>query len=275
MRPRSMLAHARELERQVPRGIEYVHGDAHDLRPLADEQFDGVVCYMALMDIPELEPTIRSVARILKPGGWFVAVITHPCYKSPAHGELIDHVEGTYRRISGRYFEEGPTAASPGGTSSRGWRTTERCRRTSTLSPPAGLQVVRLGRAHRRQGQDGRRQQACCTSVARLMPGRAVQRLAASSATAPSCRPPAARSAASAWKTGTARRSVSQDSLLHEVEPVAVRIAEGEHRRDAGPGDEFVGTTPPEPSARRGRLPRRCVANRMPVSTPAGVSDAG
>ncbi|MEV8372197.1 class I SAM-dependent methyltransferase [Kribbella sp. NPDC056861] len=104
----SLLAHARELERQSPRGIEYVHGDAQDLRPLADASFDGVVCYMALMDIPELEPTLRSVARILKPDGWFVAVITHPCYKSPAHGELVDHVEGTYRRIAGRYFEEGP-----------------------------------------------------------------------------------------------------------------------------------------------------------------------
>ena len=140
----SMLAHARELERQVPRGIEYVHGDAHDLRPLADEQFDGVVCYMALMDIPELEPTIRSVARILKPGGWFVAVITHPCYKSPAHGELIDHVEGT-------------TGASPDATSRKAphssatrWDILPRVAYHRTLSTyvntlaAAGLQVARL-----------------------------------------------------------------------------------------------------------------------------------
>ena len=104
----SLLGHARDLEQQEPRGIEYVHGDAQDLRPLTDASFDGVVCHMALMDIPELEPTVRSIARILKPGGWFVASIIHPCYKSPAHGELVDHVEGTYRRIAGRYFEEGP-----------------------------------------------------------------------------------------------------------------------------------------------------------------------
>ncbi|GAA3546099.1 class I SAM-dependent methyltransferase [Kribbella ginsengisoli] len=103
-----LLAHARSLEQHTPRGIEYVHGNAHDLQPLADASFDGAVCYMALMDIPELEPTLRSVARILKPGGWFVAAIIHPCYKPPAHGELIDHIEGTYRRIAGRYFEEGP-----------------------------------------------------------------------------------------------------------------------------------------------------------------------
>jgi len=140
----SLLAHARELDRQLQRGIGYVHGDAHDLRPLADGSFDGVVCYMALMDIPELEPATRAIARILKPGGWFVAAITHPCYKSPAHGELIDHVEGTYRRISGRYFEEGPH------NSATRWAVLPRVSYHRTLSTyvntltDAGLQVVRL-----------------------------------------------------------------------------------------------------------------------------------
>lgn len=140
----SLLAHARELERQSPRGIEYVHGDAQDLKPLADASFDGVVCYMALMDIPELEPTVRSIARILKPGGWFVASITHPCYKSPAHGELVDHVEGTYRRISGRYFEEGPH------NSVTRWAILPRVAYHRTLSTyvntlvDAGLPIVRM-----------------------------------------------------------------------------------------------------------------------------------
>jgi SAM-dependent methyltransferase len=104
----SLLAHARRLEQRVPRGIHYVHGDAQELREIPDGEFDGVVCHMALMDIPELEPTVRSVARILKPGGWFAASIVHPCYKTPADGELVDHVDGSTRRITGRYFEEGP-----------------------------------------------------------------------------------------------------------------------------------------------------------------------
>ena len=104
----SLLAHARRLEQRVPRGIHYVHGDAQQLREIGDGEFDGVVCDMALMDIPELEPTVQSVARILKPGGWFAASIVHPCYKTPADGELIDHVDGSTRRITGRYFEEGP-----------------------------------------------------------------------------------------------------------------------------------------------------------------------
>ncbi|WBQ02570.1 class I SAM-dependent methyltransferase [Kribbella sp. CA-293567] len=140
----SLLAHARELEQRRSRGIEYVHGDAQDLRPLADRSFDGAVCYMALMDIPALEPTLRSIARILEPGGWFVAAITHPCYKSPAHGELVDHVEGTYRRIAGRYFEEGPH------DSATRWEILPRVSYHRTLSTyvntlvGAGLPIVRM-----------------------------------------------------------------------------------------------------------------------------------
>ena len=108
----SLLEYARRLEHESPRGIEYVHGDAHDLRGLADDSYDGVVCHMALMDIPELEPTVRSVARVLVPGGWFVASIVHPCYKTPADGELVDHVDGSARRITGRYFVEGPYSSA-------------------------------------------------------------------------------------------------------------------------------------------------------------------
>src|SRR5689334_21354883 len=68
----SLLSHARQLEQQAPRGIEYLHADAQNLSEDLIATFDGAVCYMALMDIPDLEPTVRSIARILKPGGWFV-----------------------------------------------------------------------------------------------------------------------------------------------------------------------------------------------------------
>jgi ubiquinone/menaquinone biosynthesis C-methylase UbiE len=104
----SLLVHARRLEQDNPRGIEYLHGDAQRLDVLADASYDGAVCYMALMDIPDLEATLRSTARILKPGGWFVASIVHPCTKPPSHGELMDHTTGEARRVTGRYFEEGP-----------------------------------------------------------------------------------------------------------------------------------------------------------------------
>lgn len=140
----SLLAHARRLEERKPRGIEYIHGDAQDLSPIPADSFDAVVCHMALMDIPELEPTVRSIARILKPGGSFVASIVHPCYKTPADGELIDHVDGTTRRIVGRYFEEGPY------NSVTRWEVLPRVAYHRTLSTyvntlvEAGLAVVRI-----------------------------------------------------------------------------------------------------------------------------------
>lgn len=82
-----MLRHARRHEAGGQRGIAYVHGDAQDLVAFTDRSFDGVVCHMALMDIPGLAATIASVARVLRPGGWFVFSIVHPCYGG--HVEIV------------------------------------------------------------------------------------------------------------------------------------------------------------------------------------------
>lgn len=96
-----LLGHARRLEQATPRDITYVKGNAHDLAALDDEDFDGVVCHMALMDIPELDSAITSVARVLRPGGWFVFSIVHPCYRP--HVELVAGYlnEGRYEKIGG------------------------------------------------------------------------------------------------------------------------------------------------------------------------------
>ena len=83
-----MLRRAREREAASPQGIEYLEGDAQDLAPLGAGSFDGVVCHMALMDVPALAPAIGSVARVLRPGGWFVFSIVHPCYGG--HVAIVD-----------------------------------------------------------------------------------------------------------------------------------------------------------------------------------------
>lgn len=82
-----MLRYARQHEAADPRGITYVQGDAQDLAAFAARSFDGVVCHMALMDIPDLAPTIGAVARVLRVGGWFVFSIVHPCYRG--HVEIV------------------------------------------------------------------------------------------------------------------------------------------------------------------------------------------
>jgi ubiquinone/menaquinone biosynthesis C-methylase UbiE len=90
-----MLDEARRHEDDAPRGITYVHGDGRDLSALADGAFDGVVCHMALMDIPDLRATIRSAARVLRAGGWFVFTIVHPCFRG--HVEIIDDYRADHR----------------------------------------------------------------------------------------------------------------------------------------------------------------------------------
>ena len=89
-----MLRHASEHEAAEPRGIVYVQGDAHDLEAFPNGSFDGVVCHMALMDIPHLASAVQSVARVLREQGWFVFSIVHPCYHPHVENVtdyLLDH----------------------------------------------------------------------------------------------------------------------------------------------------------------------------------------
>jgi ubiquinone/menaquinone biosynthesis C-methylase UbiE len=100
-----LLEIARGHDAAESRGIHYLHADVQHPDTLAGEAFDGVICYMALMDIPDLEATLRTVSRILRPGGWFVFTIIHPCYNPAPSGEQPT-AEGWIRTVSG-YFTEG------------------------------------------------------------------------------------------------------------------------------------------------------------------------
>lgn len=57
---------------------------------------------MALMDTPDLSATFRAVRRVVKTGGWFVAVITHPCFES-----LLASWDESGNRLTERYLTEG------------------------------------------------------------------------------------------------------------------------------------------------------------------------
>jgi hypothetical protein len=64
-----------------PEDIAYVHADVTrhpawwDGRP-----FGGCTCELALMDIDDLAGTLSTVTTVLRPGGWFVVSIVHPCF---------------------------------------------------------------------------------------------------------------------------------------------------------------------------------------------------
>jgi 2-polyprenyl-3-methyl-5-hydroxy-6-metoxy-1,4-benzoquinol methylase len=100
-----LLAIARRHEAAEPRGITYRHGDARSLTDLETQSFDGVLCYMALMDISELAPTLHAAARVLRPCGWFIFSIIHPCFNSAPSGEMATPA-GWVRTVHG-YWNEG------------------------------------------------------------------------------------------------------------------------------------------------------------------------
>jgi SAM-dependent methyltransferase len=80
----AMLARARA---QGPEDITYVHADVTrrpgwwDGRP-----FDGCTCELALMDIDDLTGALATVSAVLRPGGWFVASVMHPCFPGNERG---------------------------------------------------------------------------------------------------------------------------------------------------------------------------------------------
>jgi SAM-dependent methyltransferase len=63
--------------------VSYVVDDAQELGALRTASFDGVTCQLALMDIPDLDATLAAIGRVLRPGGWLVFVIGHPCFLVP------------------------------------------------------------------------------------------------------------------------------------------------------------------------------------------------
>jgi 2-polyprenyl-3-methyl-5-hydroxy-6-metoxy-1,4-benzoquinol methylase len=85
--------------------------DPAQLSVVGERQFDRVVCTMALMDMPDIEPLASAASKLLRPGGRFVFSVLHPCFNSgltrhgierhDIGGELI---EEPYVRVS-RYAE--------------------------------------------------------------------------------------------------------------------------------------------------------------------------
>ncbi|HLW48195.1 MAG TPA: class I SAM-dependent methyltransferase [bacterium] len=104
----AMIERARLRERESPLGIVYHVADTARLDALDDAGMDIAVCNMALMDIDDAAGTIGQVARVLRPGGRFVASLSHPCFDvvnaSAWVIERIDFTTTVWRKVS-RYRE--------------------------------------------------------------------------------------------------------------------------------------------------------------------------
>jgi 2-polyprenyl-3-methyl-5-hydroxy-6-metoxy-1,4-benzoquinol methylase len=76
-----LVAQARSSETAHPLGITYCVADVADPDQWWDgAPFDGAACEMAMMDIDDLRGTVNAVATTVRPGGWFVTSMVHPCF---------------------------------------------------------------------------------------------------------------------------------------------------------------------------------------------------
>jgi SAM-dependent methyltransferase len=71
---------ASEQERREPLGIAYHNASATTMPFLGDGSIDKAVSNFVLMDIRDYEMALAEVYRVLKPGGVFVALFSHPCF---------------------------------------------------------------------------------------------------------------------------------------------------------------------------------------------------
>ncbi len=94
------LARARPCE--CTGSIEYHHLDAtreEQIVAFGKQRFDAAVCNMAIMDMAEIDPLMRGMRQVVRPGGRFVFSLTHPCFnhngttfcveEAPLNGDIV------------------------------------------------------------------------------------------------------------------------------------------------------------------------------------------
>jgi 2-polyprenyl-3-methyl-5-hydroxy-6-metoxy-1,4-benzoquinol methylase len=99
------LAKARTTE--YSERIAYRLVDATDesqLLALGKRRFDAAVCNMALMDMVTIEPLMRALAQLLRPGGRFVFSLLHPAFNNPGGTRLALEEEDRDGQLVETYY---------------------------------------------------------------------------------------------------------------------------------------------------------------------------
>jgi hypothetical protein len=74
--------------------ITYIHADVTgELAWWDGRAFDGCTCEMALMDIDDLAGALSAVTAV-RPDGWFVASMVHPCFPEVRGGRAVGRQGG-------------------------------------------------------------------------------------------------------------------------------------------------------------------------------------
>jgi 2-polyprenyl-3-methyl-5-hydroxy-6-metoxy-1,4-benzoquinol methylase len=112
----NLIARANKHTVEHKERIQYHVLDAMDeaaLLALGEGTFDAAMCNMALFDIADIDPLLRALDRLLRPGGRFVFSVMHPCFNNAytTHVAEMEDREGetvfTYGIVVRRYMTPG------------------------------------------------------------------------------------------------------------------------------------------------------------------------
>ena len=100
-----MIDHAKQAEEADPLRVQYHVSSYSNHCGIAEQSFDAVLSTMALMDGPDLAGAMREAYRLLRPGGFLLFSVLHPCFITPGIGWERDAAgEATGLRVA-RYFD--------------------------------------------------------------------------------------------------------------------------------------------------------------------------
>lgn len=77
----AMLKYIDENAKKDGLPIETFRRNANALDGIPASKFDIALCSMMLMDVEDLDGTLKEIVRVLKPGGKVFISILHPCFK--------------------------------------------------------------------------------------------------------------------------------------------------------------------------------------------------
>jgi len=102
------------------RGVDklpYHVADARDLSALPAGRFDAAACILAIQNIHPIRPVFEGACRLLSPGGRFVLVMMHPCFRGAKETRWgwDEREKVQYRRVD-RYLipRKTPIVTHPG-----------------------------------------------------------------------------------------------------------------------------------------------------------------
>lgn len=98
----TLLSYVDESSKREGLSIETLLRNANELDDIPDSKYDIVLSSMMLMDVEDLDGTLKEIYRVIKPRGKVFISILHPCYKPKESKWIFEN--GKIKVIIENYF---------------------------------------------------------------------------------------------------------------------------------------------------------------------------